>query len=358
MTTLSTDTVVPKPGAEVILTLTLTENGANFVRLWLTDAPKDSTWYQQLHATGKRAANRLRVHEGSGGPTDTIRFVADKGGVYVFEAQEYEQGDSTGAKYLRDPNAPALGTEAKLGNETELTLSVAQQCSNKVGSSSHNAELVLTILGSTIVDADLTNGSSPLAKQAIRDPAVEAALTALVDDNVTTAIGDLDTILTQMVTEYEDHRPSTSFHPVSDAVNTTQASYRSPKTPIAMVATINRLLRTLGWHISNDAVGAGVATGLYHGATGADTLQIQSVAGPAQLLNGVADFHRVYESHRVNLAAHTNGADNTNSLTALPALLSVYSAFLSAIASLNPTAPASVNAGVTKLISTAGFTGL
>jgi hypothetical protein len=298
------------------------------------------------------------VHEGAGGPTDTEIFVPDKGGVYVFTAQEYTLGTLTGATYQRSAAAGGKGAEEKAGSETTLTLNVAQQCTNKVGSAAHNAELIVTVLGSTIVDADLTNGSSPLAKQAMRDASVEAALLALVDADVATALGDLDTIITAMVTKYELHRPSTSYHPVSDAVNTTQSSLLSPKTPLAMVATMNRLLRTLGWHMSNDAIGAGVHSGLYHGATGADTLQVLAVSGPAQLLNGVADFHRVYQSHRVNIAAHTSGADNTNTLSALPSLLTVYSAFLAAIAALNPTAPASVNAGVTKLISSAGFTGL
>lgn len=348
MTTLSTGTAVPLPGTKVQVYFALTETGAKYVRVWLTNAPPNSPLLTSLKVNNYRE----QIYEGDGGTSNPYTFEAAVGGQYILVAQEYSRALP---RFANDQNA---GKESTIGSEATLTLRIAEYATFKIGPAAHSVDLKLTVLNDDVKFAVLENASSDRAKTALRASAVEAARLAFEGADVDAILGDPETILTQMVTEYTDHigNSPSAYHTAADAVNVVSATLKNPKTPTAQIETNNRLLRALRAHIASDS-GTGTGSANYHPVAGADSLLVTSISDPGQLYTGMADFHRVYEAHRARANAHTGagGADTTNTLTALPPLGVLCSAFLAEVSKVAPTPPATQNSGITKLVAVAGF---
>ncbi len=144
--TLSASTTPTYPVPKKQLVVTFTASTGNYVRVWATDAPAGSELKQKLIDS---ESARYQVHEGKA--SDPWKWTPDKGGVYVFRAQEYTRGgiDTLGG-YLGSPES--YGTETKIPSaidgytpETPLTIYVGQRMETKLGFGSDTATLALWV---------------------------------------------------------------------------------------------------------------------------------------------------------------------------------------------------------------------
>jgi hypothetical protein len=368
VTSLSVSPTYPIPGRPCELTFVLTESGANFARIWVTDAPLGSDLRAKLTASG---TSRLPFHTGDVGEKHPVQFRPDKGGVYTFVVQEYVKGTSYGGGYQDDPNAAP--SETKVGAEATLTLQVGQRVTQRVGVKGDTATLALWIFGSTIrpttievhgeVTPALMSPTSPRAVIAVETTAVKTELANLANASVATALGTLATIVANMVGEINDHLALTSgsVHNAADSDNTLPVGLSTTVSPKDLPATVNAILKALRQHYTNDDnTGAGPDSAAYHKISSVNrndrvNLPLFDSAGDLeQAYAALADIWRSYEAHRVLTSVH-GAADNTNALAALPTCLKLHKEFLAVLASSSPSSPATVNSGVVTAVSVAGF---
>ncbi len=375
MTTLSTQPAYPVPGRETPVKFTKSNSTADYLRIWVTDAPVGSALKERLDST---QFSRLQVHEGD--DLSIWRETFDKGGAYQLVAQEYTRGGAThGGAYEDDPNAAP--TETKIGAETSLSLYIGQRMVTTCGYANHTAELVTFVWNDTIRETNLANhgeatpvvknGTSDRARAAVAATAVKTAVDALKSGGgvaVATAVGTPSTLLQNFVEKIDDHFPSVSPHQNPDDDNALGTQYEEAPTPETMPGTVSKVLSALKRHYTNDGgLGAGTA-GLnadgsgtstpYHDVTGqrfdfTNMPLFDSVSDTAEAYRALGDIWRSYEAHRVSTAVHDN-ADTTNTLTALPLLLEVHRQFFAQLASISPTVPDTQSTGAVLLMTQTG----
>lgn len=370
MTTISTipDRAVPRRNTAI--TFTKTNAAADYLRVWLTDAPVGTPERAQIEDSG---FGRILFHEGDSGSRK--EFVPQKGGKYRLVTQEYTLiSGSHGGSYENDPNAAPR--ETKVGSESNVTLTIGQRMVMECGASPDVADLVLFVFDDTIRATSLDihgettpvikGGSTNRANMALATTAVRTAVSGLVDVTVATAIGTVSTILSEMVTDFNAHLDEASVHANDDTDNDLDSGFGSAPTPAEMARIVTALLRSLRQHLLNDngqgpgTAGTDPATGdatpdPYHSAFDYTNLPLfESASGP-ESYRALADIWRSYEAHRANATIH-DAADSTNTLTALPALLAVHSAFFSQLAAISPTVPDTQTSGAVQLMTQVGAT--
>ena len=375
MTTATTQPTYAVTNRETPVTFTKTNASANFIRVWVTDAPLASELKSRLEET---AVSRLKVHEGDNLSVWNVNF--DRGGRYRFVAQEYTLfAADYGGAYEMDPNAAPA--QDKVGGETELSIYIGQKMVSTVGAGGDTADLTMyiwndTVRGTTIanhgfISPVIDNPSSPRASSAIASTDVITALANLSDVNVATMIGDVSTINANIITKYNAHLTQVSVHENDDDDNAVDSAYAEDQTPDTLAKTGSNIISLLKRHFTNDgglgpgtsgtdpsAVPADIIHEPYHDVSGAkydltNEPLFNSVSGTAEGYRGLADLWRAYEAHRVSTAVH-DVADTTNTLTTLPLLLLVHKAFFAQLAAISPDVPDTQSSGAVILMAQTG----
>lgn len=363
--TLTQTPTYPAPGRKVRVTTTAGAGG-DFARLWLTDAPLGSQWRAKL---AESTAARFEIATSDSGKA--FDFVPDVGGVYVFAAQEYTLGASShGGSYQGDPNS--YQTETKVGTEVTVNVYVGERLEQTIGTGTDTATLALWVWNDSIrqttlaehgeVTPALSNPGGDRARIAMLDSAVVGALSALVNQSASTALGTLSGVLSDIGTKLLAHEALLTAHAAADEDNEPDERVNLASGPEGVVAAAQHLATLLSRHIRNDDAGAGTltATSAYHVISAVPVIDwtnipaFQNCATIEQSLSVIASVWEAYEAHRVSTAVHT-AADSTNTLTSLPLLLRVHKAFSAAVRTLTPTAPAVVPAATARLVNGAGF---
>lgn len=368
--TLATTPAYAPPGAEVRVTPT---GATGYLRLWITDAPLGSEWRRKLDEAN---ASRLLVHEGDSGTS--FKFLGDLGGAYVFSADEVTRTDASGGGGYEGA-VESYTTETPVGSNS-VSLYVGQRLTAQIGTPADGrAELVLWVWNDTIRATTLelhgektpslrpvdANPSQKLLAATLNDNVV-AALAALANVPVATALGNLSTILAELRTKYTTHAASTTYHYATDAVNTITVEYGEVGGAYASAQSLDGAVRSaitaLTRHYTNDDGGSGVGGESFHqdGSTNnlADWTNVPldppgSLDRMGQMM-AVADLWASFEAHRVNTTIH-KVTDTADALTALPALLNLLRYFSASLRSTSPTAPAVANSGAVLLVSAAGM---
>ena len=372
MPTLVTDPQYPVPKQKIRVTFTLSGVGANFVRVWVSDAPTGSRYRNELD---KNTVSKIQVWESA--DTSSLTWENgdfDMGGVYVLSCQEYTRGAASyGGGYDGDPNAAP--TETLVGSATTVYVYVGQRVSSPIGAGQDKATLVLwawndTIRATTVaIQGELSPAiirpTSTRAASASVDANVKASLAALDGVTAATAIGSISTIVSNIITKYELHRANSggSFHSVADSDNTISAGYKEAPTPSTLPQVLSAILSKLRQHELNDKGSAvvspaqpGVNSGAYHGSSKVDWTNLPLYAGcgtKEDVYPVLSDLWRCYEAHRVS-GIHS-ATDSTNTLTAAPPLMDVHRYFLAALAALSPTVPQTKSSAAVLLAAQAGF---
>ncbi len=361
---------LPAPKRQVSVTFSLTESGSDFIRVWCTVAPTGSELDSKINSAND-PRNRYQIFEGS--VSQSWNFTFDKGGKYTFVAQEYLKGAGYGGGYEGDPNGAA--NEELIGAESTLTIHIGQRVTQPVGPAGDQSTLVLWVWDDTIREttkafhgedspclAQLS--TTPRALTALQSASVETALANLIDVNVTTAIGNVSTIVSQLVDQINEHFADSSAHLTDDTANTIRLSFSFATSATELPKFVNQAIQSLSAHYVNDFGAAG--TGVYGPDTAAfhqpastivsdrvNALVYQSVSSFGEAYGALADIYRSAVAHALNDTVHT--LTSALGLSALPKILLVHSAYCAILASTNPAVPPAQSTGVQTLISSAGF---
>ena len=364
MTTLTQTPTYALPGQQIQTVVTATGSGANYVRIWCTDAPNGSTRKALLDAD---ASSRVFEWEGKSG--ETWSLTPDKAGVFVFAVQEYTKGGiGTVKSYDHDTgNAP---TETKVGTESTPSVYVGHRLEQRIGTGADTATLVLHVWNDTIRATTLKqhgikspaviDTSGDRAHTASLDADVSTALDALADVVATTAIGDPSALLTAQLSVIAAHYSQAGVHAANDSDNVPGNAYKVPAaSAVGSIESAAELAKSLNRHMRNDS-GSGTGSAGYHAATTDDDVDwpnLPALTTAAQLhdmATAIAANYDSYEAHRINTVVH-GSADSTNVMAAPPKLYDVHRAFLSALRATSPTNPATMNSGATALVHRGGF---
>lgn len=378
MTTISHSPELPAPNRSVAVTFTLTQSGADFVRVWCTVAPTGSRLDGLINSV-KDPRNRVKVFEGSRGSVWNDTF--DKGGKYTFVAQEYQKGLGYGGGYEGDPNGSA--TETKLGAEATLSLFIGQKVTQPIGPPSNQATLTLWVWDDTIhattkaqhgedTPAISAQSPSPVLKTAIESTSVATALTALDGSDLLAigTVGDMTTWTHSYRQAFDQHLyaedgDSVAMHDTEDTFNRIKDTYDNPPDQKAFQEFVNQAIKALKQHVTNDIGEAttdgvfGPDSGEFHMSGGvhlsdrANVPLYESAASFAEAYGALCDLYRCFDSHQRNSSVHDS--DVVFTLHATTLLMNVHIAFLRVLASATPTVPLAQSDGVQTLISNAGF---
>lgn len=363
--TLAQTPTYPAPGRKVRVTPSAS-GGGNFARIWLTDAPLGSDWRKKI---AESTASRIEL--AACGVGQSFEFTPDVGGAYVCAAQEYTLGATAhGGAYEGDPDG--YQTETKIGSEATLHIYAGERLEQTIGTGADTAVLAVWVWNDTIRQTTLaehgettpalSNGSTDRARIASLNSAVVAALSGLVNQVASTALGTLSSVITNIGTKLLAHVGSAAAHSTIDEDNEPDGRVNLASGVEGVVASAQNLATLLSRHIRNDDAGAGTmsAAAAYHVISAAPVIDwtnipaFQNCGSLEQALSVIASVWEAYEAHRVSTSVHT-AADSTNALTVLPTLLLVHKAFSAAVRAMGPTAPAVVNTATAKLVHGAGF---
>lgn len=374
MTSFAATPTYPVPGRVTKLTFTLTETGANYIRAWLIDAPKESDWKRKL--TDARQG-RIEIHAGPGGATDEAAFEPDKPGGYRITMREYDKGAADYGGGYQD-STDGHQTEAALGSsEVPATLYVGQRMTQGVGYSGSTGQLLVYVFDDTIRETsegvqgeaspEIINTSNGAARTAALDSNVQTQLAALDDAAVSTVAGTISAYLDNIITRFNLHSISTTFHASGDNDNVIDGSFFNPSGPAGIVASLNELRLKLDLHMRNaksDATETGSQA--YHAPVAGKRADLENMilAPPADSSDMstayvlLGDIYRAYEAHRVSeTPTGVHDADDPTALGAMAALPNLHRYYCDSLRQPNPTLPAgsTEQTGAVELTQTAGF---
>lgn len=354
------------PGMTAHVTLTAGGAGANYLRVWYTDAPPGSKVKGELDKT---VNTRVLAWEGDSG--DVFDFTPDKGGRYAIAVQEYTLlGGAAGGGYEGAPQS--YPTETKVGAEQTGSLVVAEVLEQTIGTGSDSATLLVTVADSTIRSTsvavhgiktpDIVSPRTVRATTAMLDTGVVAAHAALADVAATTAIGDWPTILADLRTKLNAHMSSTTYHDTADSANLVADSYAIVSASVEGVRdALTEIALLLDRHMHNDdGTGTGPGATRYHYLATVnvpDWKNLPHIKGAADASGNIAlagAIWAAFEAHRIDTGVH-KVSDTADALTALPKAHDVHRQFVAVAAALAPTAPAVMNPGVVSLVHGAGM---
>ena len=370
--TLATEPQYALPG---IVQMRATPTTGNYVRIWCTAAPEGSELAKSIQrlGTGKRIEVDKQDAEG------ILEGKLEVGGAYTFVCQEYTKNASThGGGYAGDPNG--FQSEDKVGSEVTQTIYIGTKLACPLGSSTFGqAELVLwvwndTVRATTVMAHDeltpaIVGPKTPRATTAARSATVATKLAAL--DGVLSAIlvGNLDAMCADLRTQIPLHFNNASgvYHgvaagPLPDDDNDTEIETlpSAPTTPAGLANFVSVVWRRLRNHMSN---WDGSAQKSYHYKSSSvtpDYINVLAAGAPGEsdalgTIMALGDLYRAYVAHIADATVH-DAADTTNTMTQTLGLIpDLHQAFLDAQRTLSPTAPATQNPAVTRLVHGAGF---
>lgn len=343
---ISTTPPYPVPGA--LVHVAFGSATGNWVRVWVTAAPTDSVWNKKLDEADANGIGRVQAFEGD--TSQRWDFDADVGGRFTLAVQEYNKGSGFGGGFKGDPDGDT--EEQKIGAELELELYIGERFTMPIGAGKDESELVIWVWNDTIrrttlalhneASPSITPGPSETAVTAARASAVTTALAALVDETVEDVVGNLDTVFSNMLTIFSGHALGASFHLQTDTENSFDHQYDPPHNAVSLPVAMNALQERFTAHVGNDdRTGEGPNNTDYHNVAAVrrvdntNTMVARGFDDMASVMVGMGDFWRAYEAHRANSTVHTT-PDSTYSLAALPPLLAVHAAFMTAIVSFTP----------------------
>lgn len=370
MSTLSTLPTYAAPGREAKVIFTLTQSGTNFVRVWVTKAPAGSDLRKKLDKTTQ---NRFPVYNGEGGSDYPWRNTFDIGGKYTLVAQEYTRGATAyGGGYKGSPDGDQ--SETKVGSESTLSLFIGQRLTSEIKAEADRATVVLWVWNDSIRETTLElhgeqspaiqlDSPTPRALAASEDTSVTSALTDLIDLTVTSAVGDMASVLANLIAKWNAHLTQSGVHNANDTLNAIPVGLSGSVSSASIATALSEILPKIRYHYSNDIVLGGVSsgrdTGGFHDVSGKknDAVNLPIISGASDLAGAywmLADLCRAFEGHRPSVDFH-DVADSGNDLTPRPALMALGEAFLSVVASTTPLTPPTQSSGAMKLIAAAGF---
>lgn len=370
--TLATEPQYALPG---IVKMRATPTTGNYARVWCTDAPEGSELIEEL----KRLGSGHRIEVDKQDAEGILEGKLEVGGAYTFVCQEYTKNASThGGSYAGDPNG--FQSETKVGSEVTQTIYIGTKLACPLGSSTFGqAELVLWVWNDT-VRATTIKGHGEVTP-AIVKPKTERAITAARSTTVATKlaaldgvlsailVGSLDAMCADLRTELPLHFNNNGgvYHgeaagPLPDDDNDTEIENlpAAPTTPAGLANFVSVVWRRLRNHMSN---WDGSAQKPYHdkgGAVTPDYINALAAGAPGDgdalgTIAALADIYRAYVAHIADTIVH-DAADTTNKLTqTLGMIPDLHQAFLDAQRTASPTAPATQNPAVTRLVHSAGF---
>lgn len=377
-TTIALTPLHPGVGKPVRVDFTVT-GGGNYLRGYFTDAPEGSEQKTLLSQAGS-----TRVPAFLSDSNKSWMFLPETGGVYTLLIEQYQKGASSfGGGYEGAPEG--FQTETLIASGT-VTLAVGQKVTQRIGFGGDTATLTLFVWNDLIcastydlhgfISPSLAEPKTDRARTAALSPGVLAATAALVGVTATTALGVLKDVFDNLILAFRQHLTQSGIHLNNDVENTPFDSDLTPDSPGGLKQAMARLLKLLDQHMRNDNNNAGPVgiPGWADSGTGSKSYHNNNRVDWKNALLGLtagdtldtfialADAHRAYNAHRLDGGAtvppvyplHAN-PDVTNAPASLPPLLNLHALFLSEIQKQSPTAPPSVNAGVTALVHGAGF---
>lgn len=368
---------LPNPAVQVTASVALPTT-CDFIRLWCVAAPEGSTLYKQLQKT---ESSRVQITppnapvEGGILPEVPFSVTLDVGGRYIFVGQEYEYGATTyGGGYS---NAPAAYTpETKLGAEQTLYVYIGQRMTQRIGATTYGtAALLVYVWNDTIrettstlqgvVSPAIISPSSPRASSAAQSAGVLTQLLLFRNAAVSTLAPNLQPLVAELVTKIPQHMTNDTnnwhadpfglpaYPDLVDSVEIENLSTRC-ETPLALAVAVRTIASWLKLHQANGYSGQEN----YHNDPDVTNAFVTEGAGdesdPAVSLATLADIVRVYEAHRVDATSHTIPDVVHSITTVLGPLLTLHKEFLSAMATLTPTASGGEQTGTVQL-SALGF---
>jgi hypothetical protein len=361
--TIATIPTLAQAAKKTRVVFTLTGVGANYIRVWCTNAPEGSVLSNQLRAMGPASSSNLRVqvYEGDGGRAETWRNVFDKGGLYTLKAQEYTKvgGRGTfGGGYLGDPRgAPS---ETKVGAEATLTLTIGERLTHRLGFGKDQATLVVWVWNASIRRTSTTQGHGE-STPSIVDPTSERARIAMGDATVRTRLSALDNAsigslfgtpdgllgcLQDLQESFDEHIDYTGRHSVDDTDNAIGAELVANISPDGFPTALARIARKVLQHVTNDN-GAGPGSAAYHNVTNEkmDWLNapIMMSCSPDTVPNMLGDLFRAIYNHAGGNGVPTVAIHGNNTTTGqLPGVTTrsipeLHKAFFDALAKNEPT---------------------
>jgi hypothetical protein len=372
VTTLATTPEFAAPKRQTQVIFTLTQSGANFVRVWVTKAPPGSDLRKQLDES---TSGRIEVYAKDGGTSQPYVKSFEVGGKYTFVAQEYVKGAADyGGGYQDSPDGHQ--SETKVGSETTLPMYIGQRMNAEIRAGNDSVNLVCWVWNDTIRNTTRAvhgEDSPRLVKEkatdreraALESSDVQDALDELIDSSVDDAIGDLVATLSDIVTNFTLHLTQATVHFAGDNENTPPAGLISSLGAYTTKDAVNELLKRFYYHYTNDQTlidNPGRDTAQYHYDSvylddNANLPLFQSV-NDKNAYWAIADLWRSYEAHRLSVSPGGSHlvADTFNPLADLPPLLEVANQVFAIWSSVDPVVPPTQSSGAMTLIASAGFT--
>lgn len=365
------DPTIALPAKQV--RLIVSGNTGSAVTAKIVTAPSQSKFYS---ATGQPTDIDVRLDVAGRVGVPTICFVPDVGGVFSIDISDITQSRTLSGSGRRNSFQGAADgyAESQTLQTLRYSLKVAERMTTQVGAAGDYATLVLYVVDETILattEAEhaektpaLVSSTSERARVASVSSTVQTKLAALANITVSDSLGSIPEILAELAIVASEHYTAPTHQLVDEDGSVELQRYRGAvPSASGIISEANRIRSLLVRHLQNDS-SAGSGAGLYHSdidGYGYPDLKNLPIAGSAVDAQSarilIADLHRSYEAHRAQVSSPQShlSVDMANMLTALPAMLALDSAFLSVLASNQPTTPTESNAGVVMLVFGAGF---
>lgn len=328
----------PIVGEEV--TLALTGHAYNAAEFELLSKPATSAL--EVNAI-------LRGPDGSPGAT----FTPDVQGAYLFRGYDVWAPSGSAGQYADDPSGSA---RRQVRDSGTATINVAASLELPIVTTlGHSAVLRLRVHGGTVRAAEIVAPSTEVARLAALQPAVVAALAALVG-----LAAQIGTLGENFITDVPDFLAKFANHlgtgvPVHATADTTNVPTRESATSVvAALAALNELHDRLLGHLM-----AGTGGGTWHGTDDTENLPVTPKA--VDFASGVVLLvdlrERVYERHRISATAvhsEPDAATASKMSDPLPHTVAIV-AYLDALVALIPTAPSGEQQGVTNALHGFGY---
>ncbi len=356
--------------------ITATATVGNRIKISCTAAPVGSALRADLDQDQR---TRIEVAEiDSGKPFDLPLDKFDVAGIYRLHVEEIRHKTWTQGYDRQRP--PAGYVEDAIVSTGQDQLFFAPRLTSPVGTQEHRGELVLYVdednqIAKTTVEmhgeaTPAIVSSSPTTQFAtvLEDPNVRAALTALVSQDVNTALGDTTAIVSDLVTKTRAHTAlAAGIHDIGDADNRVPVQFASPMAPKDLPAYVSLHLQYMRRHHENQDASGVYAAGAYHKPSGtlktdyANMPIIDAVGSLAEAYAALAELWRCHTGHVADIPSQWHGTPTSGydpafyTLNALPPLLEVHRRVFEVLASFSPDVPNTLSDGASMLINRAGF---
>lgn len=377
MATLTVIPATPIAGKQCRITATAAATDATHVRLWCVDAPIGTKLRSELEKSG---ASRIVFHA-SVETGKSFDFTPEKGGVYVLEVDELQLAAGFSGDYEGDPRSAPPGNPLRATGDAQIE--VAKPITIELGFGGDTATVLLHTFGQFIIPTSInihgirspavTNTKSPRAKAATETPEVRAAILALAapaspaDPGAVSAavVGFNSSSLTgtikRLADRFDKHLIS-NIHATTDGDNVTPQYLDDPESVAAQSEILSKVLPALGRHIRNANPAAESHPGetnsadpVYHEAISWSALPMPGLQpGGTAASNWVccAEALRSYNAHvSEDSGAHTGGG---TPIAASSPMMDLHVKFLTELAAIDPTTPATEHVATTLLLANGG----